>query len=78
MKHLVFLLCLTATLAAFAQMPKTLNYQGTLTSGSTVVPDGNYNVTFRLYTTPSGGTAVWTEAQTVVTRNGVFNAVLGK
>ncbi len=35
---------------ATAQMPRILSYQGTLVSGSTVVPDGNYNVTFRLYT----------------------------
>ena len=78
MKQCVLFLCLMMAISASAQMPKTLNYQGTLTSGSTVVPDGNYNVTFRLYTAPSGGSAVWTEAQTVVTRNGVFNAVLGK
>lgn len=63
---------------AAAQMPKTLNYQGTLTTGSTPVPDGNYSVTFRLYTASTGGGAVWAEAQLVTTRNGVFNAILGK
>ena len=64
--------------SAVAQMPRTLNYQGTLATGSTPVPDGNYNVTFRLYAASSGGSAVWTEAQLVATRNGVFNAILGK
>jgi hypothetical protein len=79
MKHTFLFLCLiAAAVAAFAQMPKTLNYQGTLATGSTPVPDGNYNVTFRLYTASSGGSAVWTEAQLVSTRNGVFNAILGK
>jgi hypothetical protein len=63
---------------AAAQMPRTMNYQGMLTSGSTPVPDGNYNVTFRLYTASTGGSAVWAEAQLVTTRNGVFNAILGK
>ena len=61
-----------------AQMPKTLNYQGTLATGSTPVPDGNYSVTFRLYAAVTGGSAVWTEAQLVQARNGVFNAILGK
>jgi len=78
MKRLVSFLCLITAVSAFAQMPKTLNYQGTLATGSTPVPDGNYNVTFRLYTASSGGSAVWAEAQLVTTRNGVFNAVLGK
>jgi hypothetical protein len=78
MRQATLFLCLIFTLTAFAQMPKTLNYQGTLALGSTAVPDGNYNVTFRLYTTSTGGSAVWTEAQLVTTRNGVFNAILGK
>src|SRR5512135_3481303 len=78
MKYAMFLLCLTLTVPAHAQMPKTLNYQGTLAIGSAAVPDGNYSVTFRLYTSSSGGSAVWTEAQLVSARNGVFNAILGK
>ncbi|MEW6512298.1 MAG: hypothetical protein AB1428_15215 [Bacteroidota bacterium] len=78
MKHLAWILCLMAVVAANAQVPRTLNYQGTLGTGGTPVPDGNYNVTFRLYTAPSGGSAAWTEAQLVQTRNGVFNAILGK
>jgi hypothetical protein len=59
-------------------MPRTLNYQGTLSDGSKPVPDGNYKITFRLYITPSGGTKVWDEPQEVTTRSGVFNAILGK
>jgi hypothetical protein len=78
MKQLILFLCVIIALSAYAQMPRTLNYQGTLATGSTPVPDGNYNVTFRLYTASSGGSAVWTEAQLVSARNGVFNAVLGK
>lgn len=78
MKYAMFMLCLTLTVPAHAQMPKTLNYQGTLAIGSAAVPDGNYSVTFRLYTSSSGGSAVWTEAQLVSARNGVFNAILGK
>ena len=80
MKHhfLVLFLLLIACATVCAQIPHTLNYQGTLTTGTTPVPDGNYNVTFRLYTASSGGSAAWTEAQLVATRNGVFSAILGK
>jgi hypothetical protein len=31
-----------------------------------------------MYTASTGGSAVWTEAQLVQTRNGVFNAIMGK
>jgi hypothetical protein len=78
MKQTVLFLFLIVAATMYAQMPKTLNYQGTLATGSTAVPDGNYSVTFRLYTASSGGSAVWTEAQLISTRNGVFNALLGK
>ncbi len=78
MKHCILFLCLMLPASALAQMPRTLNYQGTLATSSGLVPDGNYSVTFRLYTASSGGSAVWTEAQLVSTRTGVFNALLGK
>jgi hypothetical protein len=78
MKQFVLFLCLIVGATAYAQMPRTLNYQGTLATGSTVVPDGNYNITFRLYTASSGGSPIWSEAQLVPARNGVINVILGK
>ena len=62
----------------FADIPHTLNYQGRLMdqSGQPVL-DGQYTVTFRLYTAASGGNMVWEEQQTVATQNGYFNTVLG-
>lgn len=63
---------------AWGQIPQTISYQGVLTNASsTPVPDGNYNLTFKLYDVASGGTALWTEAQTVATRNGNFTVMLG-
>ncbi|NTV44884.1 MAG: hypothetical protein HGA67_04345, partial [Candidatus Yonathbacteria bacterium] len=39
-----------------------INYQGKLTNTSDVaVNNGNYNIRFRLYTAPSGGSPIWTE-----------------
>ena len=78
MKQFFLWLCLIMAATVYAQMPRTLNYQGTLATGSTVVPDGNYNITFRLYTASTGGSAVWSEAQLVPARNGVINVVLGE
>ena len=53
-------------------------FQGVLTtSGGVVVPDGNYQLTFRLYPTASGGSAIWNETQTVSVSNGSFSVLLG-
>jgi hypothetical protein len=74
--NIMTVLLLTTT--AFADSPKTLNYQGRLmnTAGQPVI-DGQYSVTFRLYTAASGGTQVWEEAQSVMANNGYFNTTLG-
>jgi hypothetical protein len=69
---------LVSTLA-YAQVPQTISYQGLLTTSSgTPIADGNYNLTFSLYTVPTGGTPVWTETQSSVpVSKGTFSVVLG-
>jgi len=63
---------------SFAQIPGIMNYQGLLTDASGVpMPDGNYNLTFRIYDVATAGSALWTEAQLVLVESGVFNAMLG-
>jgi len=42
------------------------------------VPDGSYSVTFRIYSTATGGSALWTEVQTVTATDGEFIAYLGE
>lgn len=58
---------------------RVISYQGRLVDPSTQVakPDGNYAMSFRLYTVASGGSAVWTENQTVAVTRGAFNVLLG-
>ena len=59
-------------------IPRMLSYQGKLTDTlGQPVPNGNYQLTFRLYTQPSGGSAIWTEAQTIPVVGGLFSALLG-
>ena len=39
--------------------------------------NGSYGFVFRLYTVETGGSAVWTESQTLDVLNGVFSVILG-
>lgn len=79
--NILLLLLLLGTVATTlqAQTKPPLSIQGTLKNGDgTAVADGRYNMTFRLYTASSGGTAVWTETQAnVPVRAGVYSAQLG-
>lgn len=63
---------------AAGPVPTTVAYQGFLTDvRGTPVPNGARTITFRLYGSPTGGTALWQETQTLATDRGVFNAMLG-
>jgi hypothetical protein len=75
---LCVLLILAASTVSVADVPRTISYQGVLKNAAgTVVPDGDYDLSFRLYDADAGGAALWTENQTLPVRGGVFNAVLG-
>jgi hypothetical protein len=51
---------------AHAAINDEINFQGKLTNpNGTNVTDGTYSVVFSLYTVSSGGTAVWTETDSV-------------
>lgn len=77
---IVFVLFLAAgTQVAFAEIPKTMSYQGVLMDNEGYpVDDGDYEVTFRIYDQESGGSALWTEVDSVTVSHGVFDAILGK
>ncbi|HSW54266.1 MAG TPA: hypothetical protein VLH59_04190 [Ignavibacteriaceae bacterium] len=81
MKKLALLFVLIFTLIAFTEMfsqgiPETVNYQGVLKDAlGNIVPDGNYNITFRLYDLSS--TVVWMESKVVSIADGMINTRLG-
>jgi hypothetical protein len=56
-----------------------LSIQGSIQNSSGVsLPDGNYPLTFRLYESESGGTAVWSETQPLVSvSGGLYSTSLG-
>lgn len=64
---------------SFAQgIPETINYQGILKDASgVVVPNGDYNLTFKLYDVGSGGSSIWSETKLVSISNGIVNTQLG-
>jgi hypothetical protein len=67
-----------AARAAAGVSPQMINFQGRLVDASNAPRNGTFDMTFSIYSVPTGGTALWTETQTgVPVDNGVFNAALG-
>ena len=74
----VVFLVLSIPLCAFAEVPRTLNYQGVLTDpDGSAVSDGSYSMTFRIYAVSEGGAPLWEETGTVAVSKGIFSVVLG-
>ena len=73
----VMLFCMTC-FNTFGQQVKKISVQGFLKDGTgKAVTDGNQEITFKLYSTETGGTAAWTGTQTVKVTGGVYSAYLG-
>ena len=62
---------------ALSQVPHLLNYQGFLTNPGGTPINGSLQMVFRLFNVPTGGSALYTETQTVSVNAGVFDVVLG-
>lgn len=73
----IFALLLAASAAAWAQAPRTIPYQGYLTTTGGVPVNATVQMTFALYPEAVGGTAAWSETQTVPVSNGNYNVTLG-
>ncbi len=63
---------------ANAEVPQMINYQGRLTdSTGSPLPDTDYSITFGIYASELGDTALWVEGQLVGTQDGLFSVMLG-
>jgi hypothetical protein len=63
---------------AWAQIPRTISYQGVLADAAgNIKPDDDYAFIFRLYETSNGGNAIWTETKTLAVKRGLFSTALG-
>ena len=77
-RYIVVLATLLAANAHAALLPWKINFQGKLLDPATNEPrNGAFNMTLRIYTEPTGGTAGYTETQTVSVNNGVFSIQIG-
>jgi hypothetical protein len=75
---MVFCLVGLHAFAVFGQIPNTMSYQGVLSdTGGNPLPDGDYDIIFRIYDQEGGGTPIWQELQSVTTGNGIFDIILG-
>jgi len=80
-----FLIILMATLFmlsamtpnAHAAVPMTMNYQGYLTDSEGTPVNGTVDMTFSLYATSGGASALWWEDHSVTVTDGVYSVVLG-
>lgn len=84
----IVILCFTVMfglLVAFALascgaevLQPNFSHQGRLlTSGGAVVPDGNYNIRYRLFHAATTGSPVYTETKTVPVSGGLFDTDIG-
>jgi len=62
----------------FAEIPKTLSYQGYLLNKDNSRMEGQKNVSFRIYNQENNGTIIWEENQTVLFYNGIYSTILGE
>jgi hypothetical protein len=81
MKKRLQLICLICLMYSVSDMygQATLNIQGIVRKSTGAnLDDGTYSMTFRLYTTSSGGTNIWSETHgNMDVTSGVYGAVLG-
>ena len=80
-KNLLFAPCLLALLAtaqtSSAAVPLALTQQGRLLQTDGTPETGSISMTFALYTAATGGTAVWSETQSLTLDDGYFSTQLG-
>jgi hypothetical protein len=81
MKKILQLICLFFVMHSVSNMygQATLNIQGIVRKSTGAnLDDGTYSMTFRLYTTSSGGSNIWSETHdNMDVTSGVYSAVLG-
>ncbi|HIO70444.1 MAG TPA: hypothetical protein EYG60_00770 [Campylobacterales bacterium] len=76
MRYIKLLLILT--IATFAEIPKTINYQGFLTNRDGSRVNGDIEITFSIYNTAINGRPLWREKRVVKVSNGFYSIILGE
>jgi hypothetical protein len=64
---------------AAAEAPELVSYQGVLTlSDGRTVPNGNFDLVFRIFEAPAAGTALYEKSLTVGVASGLYNVLLSE
>ncbi|MCE3226688.1 MAG: hypothetical protein K0S32_1239 [Bacteroidetes bacterium] len=79
MKNIYFILCFFIAGFTFSQSPSLINYQGIARDAAGVPITTPVKIRFEIYSSLSGGTAVYSEVQTTSTNSlGIFSTQIGK
>lgn len=65
-----------AVLAASAEVPQRINYQGRLLDATNLIT-GTVELSLRLYNCPSGGVVLYEDSNSVVVADGLYSTVIG-
>ena len=80
-KFLTLLILLIASIAVAPVLSlddPLVNFQGILEQDNSTAPSGNYNFTFNIYTSQTGGSPVWWESHNnIYVENGIYSVNLG-
>ena len=73
----VFLSLFMVHSSATADVPRRISFQGKLFDDAGNILTGSYEVTFSIYDTDEGGTALWSEVDNVRCEDGLYSIILG-
>lgn len=78
-KTITLLIVTALSAAAFAAVPRTINYQGYLKGSAGAPVNSATNMTFSLYSTTNGAGPIWNSGTVNITPvNGIYSVELGK
>ncbi|MBU1026134.1 MAG: hypothetical protein KKA31_00220 [Candidatus Margulisbacteria bacterium] len=76
-KSLISLLLIVFLFSTTYAIPSQISFQGLLTDSSDKLIDDTVSIVFSIYAGITGGTALWTETQTVTVEGGIYTVQLG-
>lgn len=81
MKKIFFILLIILVIYNFIfalPIPKKFNFQGRVTDNNNIPYNGNYNLTFRIYDSQTGGNLLWNETQNnILIQKDLYSVLLG-
>ena len=76
-KVIILLFIVASAPTLFAQIPRTLGFQGNAQTNGSNVPDGIHTLKFSLYNKLTSPQAIYSETVQITTANGLFKTIIG-